>query len=67
MKPLDKTTLAIVYLGLLFGVPVVVAMVAVKLTWREVSSMPLKLGSVELLLGHPFIALRNWKQSSVRG
>lgn len=30
---LDKTALAIIYLGLLFGAPVVLAMAAVKLTW----------------------------------
>jgi hypothetical protein len=29
----DKTALAIIYLGLLFGAPVVLAMAAVKLTW----------------------------------
>jgi|TARA_Y100000294_G_scaffold168479_1_gene178720 hypothetical protein len=30
---LDKTALAIIYLGLLFGAPVVLVMAAVKLTW----------------------------------
>ena len=36
MKRLDKTTLAIVYVGLLFLVPLVVAVIGLKLAWRWV-------------------------------
>jgi hypothetical protein len=64
---LDKTTLAIVYLGLLAGIPVVLGMVAVKLAWHGVSSMAQKLGAIGLLLRHPSIVFRDSKQSSVRG
>ena len=64
---LDKTTQAIVYLGLLFGFPVVLAIVAAKLARRGVLITALKLGSIGLLLCHPFIVFRNWAQSSVRG
>jgi hypothetical protein len=67
MTQFDKTTLAIVYLGLLFGVPAVLAMVAAKLAWRGVSPIAQRLGRIGLLLCHPFIVFRNWKQSSVRG
>ncbi|HJN87616.1 MAG: hypothetical protein QF714_04450 [Dehalococcoidia bacterium] len=64
---LDKTTRAIIYLALLFGVPVVLAIIAVKLTWRGVSSTAQKVGSFGLLLCHPFMVIRRWEQSSVRG
>jgi hypothetical protein len=64
---LDKTTRAIIYPGLLFGIPMVLAIVAVKLTWRGVSSTAQKAGSFGLLLCRPFVVIRHRKQSSVRG
>jgi hypothetical protein len=64
---LDKTTKAIVYLGLLIGIPAALSVVAVKLTWRGVSSAAQRVGSIGLLLGYPFAVIRNRKQSSVRG
>ena len=67
MTPLDKTTLAVVYLGLRFEIPVVLAIVAVERSWRGVSAMAQKLGSIGLHLCHRFIVIRNWKHSGVWG
>tara|TARA_B100000315_G_scaffold145098_1_gene134044 strand:- start:141 stop:344 length:204 start_codon:yes stop_codon:yes gene_type:complete len=67
MTQLDKTTLAVVYLGLIFGVPAVCVVIAFRWTWHGVSAMAQKLGSFGLLLCRPFMVVRNGKQPSVRG
>ena len=64
---LDKPTKAIVYLGLLFRIPVALSIIAVKLAWRGVSPTVQKVGSIGFLLCHPCMVIRNWKQPSVQG
>ena len=67
MKPLDKIGLAIAFLVLLLGIPVLCMLFALGWTRRGVSFTAQTLSSIGLHLSHPSIDVLDSKQFSARG